>query len=142
MTEESYQKSKYLSRYRGAEEHIRILLKEKKQWEDRALHITPIITGMPVAGSGGSKIESAVSKIVDLEAEMDQEVDELVKIRQEVKAAISTVGDERLKMLLEYKYIHGMTLEQIAKKMHYSFSHIKRLHCLALNYVGRKDEPQ
>ena len=78
MTEESYQKSKYLSRYRGTDEHIRILLNEKKQWEDRAMHITPIITGMPSAGSGGSKIESSVSSIVDLEAEIDREVDELV----------------------------------------------------------------
>ncbi|WP_430746578.1 sigma factor-like helix-turn-helix DNA-binding protein [Akkermansia muciniphila] len=47
-----------------------------------------------------------------------------------------------MERLLEYKYIHGMTLEQIAKKMHYSFSHIKRLHWLALNCVGCKDETQ
>ena len=140
MTEESYQKSKYLSRYRGTDEHIRILLNEKKQWEDRAMHITPIITGMPSAGSGGSKIESSVSSIVDLEAEIDREGDELGKIRQEVKEAISTVGDERMERLLEYKYIHGMTLEQIAVEMCYSFSHLMRLYIKALSRVEIKDE--
>ena len=132
MTEECYHKSKYLSRYRGTDEHIKVLLKEKKDWEDRALHITPMITGMPAAGGGGSKIESAVAKIVDLEAEIDQEVDELVKIRQEVKAVISTVGDERMERLLEYKYIHGMTLEQIAENMGISVTQTKRLRNKAL----------
>lgn len=136
MTEESYQKSKYLSRYRGTDEHIRILLKEKKQWEDRALHITPIITGMPSAGSGGSKIESAVSKIVDLEAEIGQEVNEMVRIRQEVKTAISTVGDERMERLLEYKYIHGMTFEQIAVEMGYSWRQTLRMHKRALEKMS------
>ena len=45
-----------------------------------------------------------------------------------------------MERLLEYKYIHGMTLEQIAVEMSYSFIHLMRLYIKALSRVEIKDE--
>lgn len=94
---------------------IKNKLIEKQQWRDVALGITANMDGERVQSSGAkSKLESAVIKLVDMEAEIDSLVDKLIDTKKEV---IQTI--ERLDSAIEYnvlhmRYIQYMDLQEIA----------------------------
>ena len=54
-------------------------------------------------------------------------------VRREIERAIASLGEERLRLLLEYRYIDGLTLEAAAERMHYSWRQAANLHRQALS---------
>jgi DNA-directed RNA polymerase specialized sigma subunit len=78
------------------------------------------------------RLRGLLAKIVDLEKEIDADVDRLIYIRDNIKAIIEAVEDDRERLLLQYRYLDGRTFEEIAVQMHYSWRQIHRLHSRAL----------
>ena len=94
------------------------------------------------------KTEDAITKYVDLEAEIDKMIDHFVDVRDKIINEIHMLDDNRYEELLYLKYIgkqeteggkiHYYRLEEIACTMrktngdHYSFDHIAHLHGEAL----------
>ena len=94
------------------------------------------------------KTEDAITKYVDLEAEIDRMIDHFVDVRDKIINEIHELNDNRYEELLYLKYIgrqehdggkiHYYRLEEIACTMrktngdHYSFDHIAHLHGEAL----------
>ena len=132
-TPENEQKIRYLSRYRRLNERINRLLEEQSRWRERALKITPVLSQTPGGGESGSPIERPMDKVLEIEKEVDREIDELQIVRQEIRNTLNQLEDENLKLLMEYRYIDGLTWEQIAVKMHYGFQWVCKLHGRALN---------
>ena len=62
----------------------------------------------------------------------DREIDRQVDDRKNMERAIQTVPDERLRLLLEYRYFDQLSWEELAEKMNYSYQHVFRLHKQAL----------
>lgn len=77
----------------------------------------------------------AVAKLLDAKRELLQEIDQLCATQREIAAVISQVQDERLRAVLEYRYIACSAWERIARKMHYSVRNIYILHTAALHAV-------
>lgn len=134
-TPENEQKIRYLFRYRRLNQRIDRLLEEQNRWRERALKITPTLSQAPGGGGNGSPIERPMDKVLEIEEEINQEIDELQIVRQEIRNTLNQLEDENLKLLMEYRYIDGMTWEQIAVKMHYSYMQICRLHGRALKTI-------
>ena len=67
-----------------------------------------------------------------LQDEINVEIDKLVNLEREIRHAIDKLADDKLREVLEYHYINGMTLEQTAVKMNYSYRQICRIHGEAL----------
>lgn len=94
---------------------IRNKLIEKQQWHDMALGITANMDGERVQSSGAkSKMADAIDRCVDMEAEIDSLVDNLIEIKKEVVQTI-----ERLYSPIEYDVLHKRfiqykTLQEIA----------------------------
>lgn len=94
---------------------IRNKLIEKQQWHDMALGITANMDGERVQSSGAkSKMADAVDRCVDMEAEINSLVDNLIDTKKEVVQTI-----ERLDSPIEYDVLHKRfiqykTLQQIA----------------------------
>lgn len=132
-TPENEQKIRYLSRYRRMNARIDRLLDEKRRWWELALKITPSLSQAPGGGENGSRVERPMDKITEIETQITREIDQLHTIRREIKEAVDRLEDENLRLLMEYRYIDGMTWEQIAVKMNYSYMQICRLHGKALN---------
>ena len=86
-----------------------------------------------------SRVADITDRLVDLEREINEEIDRSVDLLREIRAAIAAVPEQRLRTLLEYKYINCFSLEQIAVAMNYSYPQICRLHGRALMLV-RKDD--
>lgn len=134
-TEEEKQKIRYLSRYRQVDARITKLLEEQRVWREKAMRITPVLSPVPGGGGSGSPIERPMDKVLEIDAEINREIDELQTVRQEIRAALNQLEDENLELLMEYRYIDGLTWERIAEKMDYSRQWIFSLHGKALQKI-------
>lgn len=84
-------------------------------------------------GSGtNSPFENQVMKIIDLEKEIEQDIQNLCLLKIEIINAIDSVPDKNYSMLLSKRYMQMKPLKQVAKEMNYSYSHTKYLHRKAL----------
>ena len=138
-TPENEQKIRYLSRYRRLNQRIDRLLEEQSRWRERALKITPTLSQAPGGGGNGSPIERPMDKVLEIDVEINREIDEMQIARKEIRETLNQLEDENLKLLMEYRYIDGMTWEQIAVKMHYGFQWVCKLHGRALNRLRIKE---
>lgn len=135
----SQEKKKYLSKYQNLDSMINRKLEECEKWRDLAEKITPTLSDMPKSQISGNRVESAVEHIVELEQEINRSVDELVKLRKDIESSLQTVKDDTLRKLLEYRYIDGMTWEEIAVKMNYTYQWVCELHGRALQQLKTLD---
>lgn len=134
-TPENELKIRYLSRCRRLNQRIDRLLEEQSRWRERALKITPTLSQTPGGGESGSPIERPMDKVLEIDEEIKREIDELQTVRQEIRAALNQLEDENLKLLMEYRYIDGLTWEQIAVKMNYCWRQVCRKHGQALTQI-------
>jgi hypothetical protein len=64
-------------------------------------------------------MEMAITKIVDLQTEINSDIDRLVDLKQEIGATIKAVKDSELQTILEKRYLCFQSWEEIAAGMHY-----------------------
>lgn len=130
-------KIKYLKRYINLDREIERKLEEVARLRAELTRITPVYTTEPKGGGSiRGKTESLIAKIVDLENELDADIDRLVTVRDSIRMAIESVEEDRERLLLQYRYIDGLTFEEIAVLMNYSWRHIHRLHSQALSNLN------
>lgn len=126
-------KIKYLKRYINLDREIDRKLEEVSRLRSKLTRVTQVLTAEPRGGGTiYGKTEEIIAKIVDLENEIDADIDRLISIRDNIKAVIEAVENDRERLLLQYRYLDGWTFEKIAVEMNYSWRQIHRLHSKAL----------
>lgn len=125
----------YLSRYRWQNDRINAKLGQVTELRRKAQTVSGGSSGGTHSSTPYDRIGEITAKLVDLEREINEDIDHSVDVQREILAAISTVEDERLRTLLELKYINCLTLEEIAVRMGYCYMQICRLHGKALSAV-------
>lgn len=77
--------------------------------------------------SGGyrSYIDNIISKIIDLETQIDAEIDSLVEFKAEILANIMRLSDTESQTVLISRYINCKTVEQTARIMSYCGKSVK-----------------
>ncbi len=117
---------------------IRNKLIEKKQWHDIALGITANMEGERVQASGArSKMAEAVDKCVDMEAEINSLVDELIETKKEVIQTIEQLDSPTEYNVLHMRYIQYLSLQEIADHYHKDYSWATTTHGRALKSVRK-----
>ena len=134
-TPENQKKIEYLSRYRKLGKRIEQLSTERAMWLSRACKTTQTISDMPKAKNGAQGDSSEVAQYIEIGEEITRELRNLHHLRREIRAVITTLEDDILQTLMLYRYIDGMTFEEIAVKMNYSYVHVCRLHGQALSKI-------
>lgn len=115
---------------------IRNKLIEKQQWHDIALGITASMEGERVQSSGGkSKMANAVEKCVDMEAEIDRLVDELIDVKKDVIQTIEQLDSPIEYNLLHMRYIQYISLQEIADHYNRDYGWATTTHGRALKNV-------
>ena len=84
------------------------------------------------------ELDAAVAKYVDACLDAEKELDRLADLRREIRSVIDSVEDARLHSLLWRRYISGMTWEQVAVSMNYTYRRVTQLHGLALRELACK----
>ena len=88
---------------------------EQQQWRDIAVGITSNMDGERVQASGGkSKMADAIERCVDMEAEIDRLIDNLIDIKKEVIQTIERLDSATEYNLLHMRYIQYKSLQEIA----------------------------
>ena len=84
----------------------------------------------------GDQLPDAIARIICLEDDIAAQIEQMIIIRTDIDTTINRIDDLRLRILLNYRYIDGMTWEEIAVKMGLSYVHIvHRLHPYALKKI-------
>ena len=140
----SREKKQILQQFGEIDNYINDLQEELNSWWVRATAVSPVISDLPKGGnSDGTKTERAVERLVKIEQQINEETDELYKLRYKIISAIKTLPDLRERRVLYLAYIgksennryKRLTLEQIADEMGYSLIRIKQLHGTALLHI-------
>ena len=77
-----------------------------------------------------------VARIVDAERALDAQIDRMLELKEEIAGVIARVPDERMRGLLELRYLNGRTWEEVAEQMNYTTRNIYNLHSAALKVVA------
>ena len=126
------EKIDYLKQYKNLDKYINHLIEDAERLRTRAEKITPTLTGLPQGGDGENQRELAICKLVDLNNEIDEKINLYVDLGREIRGNIDSVPDVILRTILLLKYIEGLTWEQIAVDLQYSWRNVHYLHSRAL----------
>lgn len=117
--------------------HINNNLEELSRLKDMVTHITATWKGDVVSGGGNQdKLGDAIAKIIDLEAEIKQAVDEYVDKKKQVGAIIEKIQDPDQLQVLHKRYFEYMAWEEIACDMHMTYRNVCYIHGRALQAVS------
>ena len=117
---------------------IKNKLIEKQQWKDIAMGITANMDGERVQSSGAkSKMADAVIKCVDMEAEIDSLIDELIDTKKEVIQTIEQMDSATEYNVLHMRYIQYLSLQEIADHYNRDYGWATTTHGRALKNVQK-----
>lgn len=126
----------YLGQAYRLDQRINSKLEQVASLNDLANKVTTTLTGMPKnPNRATSTMADAVTKIIDLQAEINRDIDSLVDLKREIVSVIKTVENTEYQTLLEKRYLCFETWEQIAVDMDYSIQHIYRIRDRALEQI-------
>lgn len=147
------EKKEILEQYRLAGLEISRLENEILRWRSVAERMTASSGGAPGGGGSGRSLEQAVSRIDILISQLDADRAELVEFRLRLRAALKTVSNYRLRLILRFRYIDGIPMNQIAEKLDVKYRQVRNLHSealtalqleenlkIALNCIGKSDK--
>lgn len=124
----------YLSQAYYLDQRINSKLQQLDRLNDLATKYTAIITETPKSeGFSNSTLAATVSKIVDLQNEINRDIDKLLVLKGDITDVINSVKNLEYQTLLERRYLCFMSWKKIALDMKYEPRHIFRLHKKALN---------
>ena len=126
----------YLLQAKFLDMRINSKIQQVEALNDLATSASSVLTGMPRnPNKATSKMADAVAKIVDLQAEINHDIDELVDLKKAISYTIKAVPSPELQTLLEKRYLCFQSWEIIAVDMNYSMQHLFRLHDKALKEI-------
>lgn len=112
---------------------IKNKLIEQQQWRELALGITANVDGERVQSSGTkTKMADAIDKCIDMEAEIDRLIDELVDTKKKVIEAIEKLDSPVEYDVLHRRYIQYQSLQEVADHYGYDYGWATTTHGRAL----------
>jgi len=128
----------YLGQAYLLDQRINSQLEQLTALNDLATKCTSMISDMPRnPNRGGSSMADTVVKIVDLQEEINQDVDELVDLKMKIIGVIRSVEKKEYRVLLELRYLCFKSWEDIAAEMNYSVRWVHIMLAKALAAVDR-----
>lgn len=82
-----------------------------------------------------------VEKIMALEKTINEEIDQLVTLKTQIRLTIDSVQDTDERMVLRYRYVDCMTWEEIGMTMYADPRTVRRWHGNALTHVVMSENP-
>ena len=126
----------YLSQAYRLDQRINSKLEQVESLNELATKVSSTLTGMPKnPNSATSTMADTVTKIIALQAEINNDIERLVDLKREMVAVIKAVANTERQTLLELRYLCFKTWEQIAVEMNYTVRNVHLLHKEALNAI-------
>ena len=127
----------YMNQAYRLDERIRSKQEQIAALNDLATKCTAHMTGMPRnPNGGGSRLEDAVSKIVDLQEIIAADMEALVMLKADIVATIKAVENIDFQLILEKRYISNKSWPEIAVDLGYKMRRTYELHDAALEEIN------
>lgn len=126
----------YLNQAYHIDRRIECKLQQVESLRNLATRVTSVFSDMPhCTTTDNCKLEKTITKIIDLENEIDADIDRLVDLKKEISNVINSVENEEYRIILEMRYLNFRTWEEIAVALHYTVRWIYKLHSKALQKI-------
>ena len=131
----------YLGQAYRIDHRINSKLDQISALHDLATKASSTVNDMPGSPNRNiHKTEDVIVKIIALEEEVNQDIDELVDLKTDITHLIKTLESHEYQIILEHRYLCFKTWEQISVDMGYSIQHTFRLHDKALKALSENYE--
>lgn len=131
----------YLGQAYRIDHRINSKLDQISALHDLATKASSTVNDMPGSPNRNiHKMEDVIVKIIALEEEVNQDIDELVDLKTDITHLIKTLESHEYQIILEQRYLCFKTWEQISVDMGYSIQHTFRLHDKALKALSENYE--
>jgi len=128
----------YLRQLRDVQEEIRDKKEELIRLNARAESCSsPQLTGMTSGSGAGDKVSEIVSRIVDTENYIRQQIEKLNRMTFVITQKIDSLADSRYRLILEKRYVLYKDWYTIADEMGYSVQRCYQLHGYALSAFSK-----
>lgn len=87
------------------------------------------------SSASGDKTLNIICAIVDLEDEIKNEIEKLIRLKKQIRDVINKVEDVDEMLVLKYRYLMFLQWDEICEKMNYSKRQMYRIHDSALEHV-------
>ena len=84
-------------------------------------------------------MEEQAVRILDLEVSIQKDEDDLAAAREDIRDAISGIGNETLSTILQMRYLDYMRWEDIMASLDYCRSYLYELHGKALRAIRQRN---
>lgn len=111
---------------------INNLLMERSQLKSMLENVKGQQLHERVSGTKDTDFSAALDKLIALEKEIDSLVDEYVEQRKKILNVLELIREDKYRELLTYRYVCGLSLHQISKRMNFNYCYTRRLHTRAL----------
>ena len=134
----------YLSQGRLLDQRINYQLKKLGELK-KAACILPAVTirkdKVQNSTDGDAPFVRALIRVEEMEERINREIDMLADLKEEIMGVIGQVDSEELQMVLIYRYLEGMTWEEIGSEMKANARTVRRWHGAALLHVAMPKNP-
>ncbi|MFC0475718.1 MULTISPECIES: DUF1492 domain-containing protein [Bacillaceae] len=131
----------YLSQAFQLDQRINSKLEQVSMLRDLALKTTSVLQDDKVQNTKQqSPMESALVKLMCLEEEINDDIDQLIDLKRELATFVSEIENHSYRLLLELRYLSGSTWEEVAAIMGYDVRWVYRLHRKALKEATERLE--
>ena len=128
----------YLSQAIRLDHRISSRLEQLENLKALAMRVATNLTQEKVSGGRNIRgpFENTMAKIIDLEKEINQEVDQFIELKQEIMDTICQVEDVHSQLVLEKRYISGKSWGDVCLELGYSQDWIFKIHRRGLKEIS------
>ncbi len=124
-----------LQEYKWLQKNIQQLEEKLLELETESTRMTQRISHGPMGSQRKDKMADMVSKIIDVQNCIDQQLVKAYHLMEEIEKSIEILP-ERERYLIRSRYINGMNWEKICEDMSYSWKQTHRIHSEALKILA------
>ena len=126
----------YLERARNINIQIDSKLEQVSALRQLAIKASSTISPVPPSGTPDPhRLEKTITRMMDMEHEVDEDIDHLVELKADIMKAISRVPDDRERVVLELRYLAFKDWASIADAIGLHIRQVYRLHDEALKHI-------
>ena len=128
----------YLKQGIMLDQRINYQLKKLAELRENACSIPAV---MPKGGKvqtspdGNAPFVRALMRMEEQEERINREIELLVELKDQIREVIGQVEDDNLRMVLAFKYLEGMSFEEIGDVLHANKSTVYRWHKQAVGKI-------
>ena len=126
----------YLEQARNINIQIDSKLEQVSALRQLAIKASSTISPVPPSGTPDPhRLEKTITRMMDMEHEVDEDIDHLVQLKADIMKAVSRVPDDRERVVLELRYLAFKDWASIADAIGLPVRQVYRLHDEALKHI-------